>query len=71
MTGYMIATGPCICCKRIFGFNPHTVPSTAEITGTREPICEHCITIINVRRREHGLPEWPVPADAYEPTETL
>ncbi len=29
------------------------------------PSCETCIRVVNARRRETGLPEWPVAADAY------
>ncbi len=62
MSGYAIAFAPCFVCKRPFGFNPRSVPSYDD-----QPICENCITVVNARRRELGNPEWPVPADAYEP----
>lgn len=65
MSGVVYAVGPCIGCRRFFAFNPLSVPSTREITGTSEPICSTCIDAINARRREHALPEWPVAADAY------
>jgi hypothetical protein len=62
-----MATGACIVCKGLFSFNPVRVPSTVAITGKREPICAGCIQLVNAGRREKGLPEWPVSADAYEP----
>ena len=64
--GFALATGHCIGCKRLFSFNPLRVPSTSAITGTREPICQQCMAAINAHRREHGLAELPVAADAYE-----
>jgi hypothetical protein len=67
--GFAFATAHCIGCKRLFSFNPVRVPSTSVITGTREPICQTCITTINQHRRENNLPEWPVHSDAYEACE--
>jgi hypothetical protein len=63
---YVAIIGNCICCKRIFSYNPHRVPSTSAITGTKEPICSVCIDAINIKRIEQGLPLWPVFEDAYE-----
>lgn len=65
--GYAICTGPCICCKRIFSYNPHRVPSSSAITGKREAICLECVHQINVKRINNGLPPIVVAADAYEP----
>lgn len=33
----------------------------------REPICEACMTLMNARRRERGLPEMPILPGAYGP----
>jgi hypothetical protein len=65
--GWVYAMGACICCKGIFSFNPHRVPSTSVITGSKEPICFRCITIINENKAKSGMPLWPVHPDAYEP----
>jgi hypothetical protein len=65
--GYMLAMGPCICCKRMFSFNPELVPSSDAITGQREPVCETCMFRINQTRAEMGLPPHPILPGAYEP----
>ena len=65
--GYAIAFGPCIRCKRVFGFNPHKVPSTSAVTGQREPICRDCFEQLNLRRGKLGLEPWVLPENAYEP----
>lgn len=65
--GLCWCTGACIVCKRPFTFNPVRVPSTSLLNGTRQPICSYCIEIVNARRKEAGLPLWPIPDDAYQP----
>jgi hypothetical protein len=68
--GYAVCYGPCIICEKVFGFNPHKVPSYRTVTdGPRYPICQHCINKINPERKRRGLPQWPVHPDAYEPIE--
>ena len=68
MTGYVLMYGQCFGCHRVFGFNPHRVPSI-PIEGDRKPICAACIAIVNPKRKELGLdPIVPKP-DAYEPIE--
>lgn len=62
--GYMTAMGTCFGCKRLFSFNPRSVPSFKG-----EPICGTCIAIVNAKRKASGLPLWPVAKDAYEPEE--
>ena len=64
--GYCMAVGVCIQCKRTFGFNPHKVPSV-RVNGVREPVCEACITTINVMRKAMGLEPHPVNPEAYNP----
>jgi hypothetical protein len=64
MTGYVLAFGQCISCKRVFGFNPILVPSI-RIDGEREPICEACITKANPQRIRNGLPPVIPDPDAY------
>jgi len=66
---YMIATGCCISCGRVFMFNPHRVPSTSAITGRREPVCEPCMAAINRKRAEMGLEPFAILPGAYEPEE--
>ena len=67
MSGFVFAMGPCICCGEVFRFNPHSVPSTSEITGQREPVCRTCMTIANAKRKAMGLEPHPILPDAYEP----
>lgn len=69
MTGYALAYSACVCCKRVFGYNPIRVPSTSAVTGTKEPICRNCIDLINEKRALVPLPLWPIPPDAYEPVD--
>jgi hypothetical protein len=64
--GYAIMMGHCVVCKGAMTFNPHKVPSTALLTGKREPICRGCIEVINRQRAEKGLALWPIATDAYE-----
>jgi hypothetical protein len=67
--GYMMAYSACIGCGKLFGYNPHSVPSSSAVTGEREPICRACVERINPLRKRHGLaPIVPAP-DAYEPAE--
>jgi hypothetical protein len=69
MMGYVLATGPCIGCRRVFSFNPLRVPSCSAITGAREPICQDCVDRVNPMRIANGLaPIVPAP-DAYEAAE--
>jgi hypothetical protein len=64
--GYVLATGPCVGCGRIFNFNPLRVPSCSAVTGKREPICEACVDRVNPIRIKNGLePIVPLP-DAYD-----
>jgi hypothetical protein len=65
VTGYAIAMSHCIGCGRLFGYNPLRVPSLTW-KGTREPICQACVTRINPRRIANGLPPIEPLPDAYE-----
>ena len=67
MSGYVLATSACICCGVPFSYNPHKVPSTSAITGTREPVCLRCMNAINAKRQEMGLDPHPILPGAYEP----
>jgi hypothetical protein len=63
--GYVTLTAPCIRCKALFSFNPVRVPSI-RIDGTRYPICQACIPVINEKRKEAGVEEIVPAPDAYE-----
>lgn len=67
--GYFIAFGRCINCNQSFGFNPHKVPSSSALTGTREPICEPCVKRINAIRVERGLAAIKPLPGAYDPAD--
>jgi hypothetical protein len=66
----MYVMGPCVLCKRVFGFNPDKVPSF-KVNGRREPCCEECLNEANELRKANGLEPFP-PAlpGAYEAQET-
>lgn len=65
--GYAIAMSPCAGCGRIFGYNPHLVPSVF-VNGVREPVCADCVEAANPRRVANGLEPFPPPhPDAYQP----
>lgn len=64
--GYAIAMAPCVVCGRLFGFNPHRVPS-AVVDGQREPICRPCVERANPLRIAKGLEPIVIHSDSYEP----
>jgi hypothetical protein len=59
--GYMACVGSCMCCGRVFSFNPNKVPS---ING--EPICKDCVDKANPIRVAKGLKPITYGKDAYE-----
>jgi hypothetical protein len=63
--GYVFAMGYCICCSQRFAFNPIHVPSTRAITGEKEPVCQNCINLINMRREAQGIEPFDIHPDAY------
>ena len=66
--GYAIVHSACFGCSRVFGYNPHRVPSI-PINGDRKPICQDCVDLCNPARIRNGLqPIVPMPG-AYEPIE--
>jgi hypothetical protein len=67
MTGVVFAVSACICCHRPFSYNPHRVPSTTAITGSREPLCQSCMDGINAERVRRGLEPFAILPGAYEP----
>ena len=66
MTGFVFAMGPCLLCQRVFQFNPHFVPSSSAITGSREPVCRSCMDLGNEARVLRGLAPHPIHPEAYE-----
>lgn len=64
--GYVLATGNCVACQRLFSFNPIYVPSSMAITGVKEPICGACMMRINSKRQEVGMEPFYVHPKAYE-----
>lgn len=63
--GYALAIGPCLLCKQPFTFNPMRVPSF-RVNGVKEPICQHCMELANVKRKEMGMEPFPIDPEAYE-----
>jgi hypothetical protein len=66
---YMLCVGHCICCKRVFSFNPDRVPSTRAITGSKEPVCQLCMAMLNAKRQAAGLEPFPIMPGAYDAEE--
>lgn len=76
--GYMICTGNCIACGRLFSFNPERVPSIRvnaqrqpDPNGSREPVCQACFERANEIRKQRGLPLNQLMPGAYEPEECV
>lgn len=64
--GYALAIGACFACGKTFSFNPVKVPSFRDKNGEKQPVCRDCMTLVNEKRKEKGLPPFEIPADAYE-----
>ena len=56
----------CFGCKRVFAFHPNKVPS-CPVNGTRQPICQTCVDVVNPRRVAGGLDPIVVKPGAYGP----
>lgn len=63
--GWVSCQGFCFGCRRLFSFNPNTVPSV-RIDGSREPICRTCVDAANPKRIANGLAPIVVFPDSYE-----
>jgi hypothetical protein len=63
--GYATAIGACLVCKGLFSFNPVRVPSF-RVNGVKEPICQACIELANIKRKETGLQPFTYADDAYD-----
>lgn len=75
---WALAFSPCFGCGRVFGYNPHRVPSIpigpdgqVSASGDRKPICRNCVTLVNPMREEHGLDPIVIYPDSYEPIEGI
>jgi hypothetical protein len=66
--GYAMMWSPCVRCGRIFGFNPHKVPSI-RVNGQREPVCEGCYHVLAAIQKDRGMEVLPLSPDAYEAIE--
>jgi hypothetical protein len=73
---YVTVSSPCIACGKLFSYNPHLVPSIRlnadrqpDPNGTREPICESCVALVNPKRIASGLEPITYHPRAYEPME--
>ena len=67
---YVSVIGQCICCERVFSFNPNFVPSVRTVTsGPREPVCQDCMKRANAKRTSSGLKPLLIHPRAYEPEE--
>ena len=67
--GYYFATGNCLACGKLFTFNPHLVPSVSVNGAPREPVCQDCIEIANIKRRAKGIAELAILPGAYAPAQ--
>ena len=63
--GYAMCYSSCFGCGRVFGYNPHRVPSV-RIDGVRQPVCADCVERVNPERIKNGLEPIVPAADAYE-----
>lgn len=62
---FVAVMGTCVRCDRLFSFSATKVPSV-KINGTRQPLCEQCVGVLNAERVKLGLPEISVLPGAYE-----
>jgi hypothetical protein len=65
----LIALGPCVCCGRIFCFNPQLVPVVDNKAKTREPVCRDCIELANRVLKRNGLQPIEISPGAYQTEE--
>lgn len=66
---YLIASGPCVACKRTFAFNAERVPAIV-VAGQRAPICSRCVEQANKARAAQGLDPIIPLQGAYSAEET-
>ena len=65
MSGFVMATSPCVGCGRIFCYSPTKVPSV-RVNGSREPICAGCVASANPQRIANGLEPIQIVPGAYD-----
>lgn len=63
---FALVYGGCVGCGQTFAFNPHRVPSVM-VNGTREPVCSHCMGLVNRQRVRQGLTPHSILPGAYDP----
>jgi len=63
--GYAFALGDCLVCNQPFTFNPLTVPSFRDKNNVRQPVCLHCMTVVNNMRIKKGIQPFDIPHNAY------
>jgi len=59
--GYIVTTGICLGCGKMFSFHPNKVPS---LNG--QPLCKECVDKVNPIRIEKGLDPITYAKDAYD-----
>lgn len=71
--GYALCMGDCCICGRMFGFNPHKVPSMRldkngkpDDSAPRAPVCRSCLDKWNEARVKVGMEAIPALPGAYE-----
>jgi hypothetical protein len=73
--GWAMMYSACCLCGRLFGYNPLHVPSLLmrggklDPDGTREPVCQACVTRGNALRERQGMLPLRVHPDAYDPVD--
>lgn len=67
---FMLCTGECVHCHKLFSFNPDLVPSVRDPrTGMKEPLCRACVEWANPLRVANGLQPIQILPGAYEAQE--
>ena len=54
MSDVMMCISTCVCCRRLFAYDPIIVPSI-RVEGVREPICRRCVDWANPQRVANGV----------------
>lgn len=63
--GYVQMFAPCVACGKLFGFNPHAVPSI-RVNSVREPVCMECVGAMNKKRVAAGMAPFRINTEMYE-----
>ncbi len=62
---YYYAVSECFGCGGLFSYNPHLVPSHRDAVGEKQPVCRHCVELVNPTRIKNGLEPIQVLPGAY------